>query len=145
MLVENIMPRARERLALIDMSASIADAAQRMAVRESDILIVCNGAAIAGVITKTDIIKLVNNGRPDFSAPLDAIMTRDLITCRVSDVLVDVWSAMSDHRFQRVPVLGDDLRPIGVVYARDALQALLRDAEYEDQVLRAYVQGVGYH
>jgi CBS domain containing-hemolysin-like protein len=72
-------------------------------------------------------------------------MTRDIVACCSTDLVIDVWSAMSEHRFQRVPVFDGARKPIGVVYARDALQALLRDAAYEDEVLRAYIQGVGYH
>jgi hypothetical protein len=34
--------------------------------------------------------------------------------------------------------------PIGVVYTRDVLQGLLREAEVEDKLLLEYISGVGY-
>jgi CBS domain-containing protein len=145
MLVENILPRARERLRVADARASVAEAARLMREPEADLLVVCEAGAAIGVVTKTDIIGLVGAGHQDFSVQLSTIMTRDLITCRSTDRLYDVWLAMSAHRRQRVPVLEADAKPVGVVYARDALKALLRDAEREDEILRAYVQGVGYH
>src|SRR5262249_3842105 len=145
MFVEHILPRARERLALIDVGASIAEAARQMQAPETELLVVWNGQTASGVITKTDILKLVCSGAADFSAPVSTIMSADVTACAASALLRDVWSAMSSHRFQRVPVLSENRRPVGIVYARDALQALLKDAEYEDAVLRAYVQGVGYH
>jgi len=34
--------------------------------------------------------------------------------------------------------------PLGVLYANDALQLLLKEAEYEEDLLRDYVMGMGY-
>ena len=36
-------------------------------------------------------------------------------------------------------------RPINVLNARDALEALLRESEYEEGVLRDHAVCVGYH
>ena len=145
MLVEHIMARARERLVVIGVDASISDAAVLMRAPETDLVVVCDGKTMAGVVTKGDIVRLVAGREVNPHGALADLMTREIVTCRADDRLLDVWSAMSDHRFSRVPVLDDSRRAIGVVYARDALQALLRDAEHEEEVLRAYVQGVGYH
>ncbi|NYT61789.1 histidine kinase [Alcaligenaceae bacterium] len=35
-------------------------------------------------------------------------------------------------------------RPIGLLYANDALQVLLKQTEYEKLLLHDYVMGVGY-
>jgi hypothetical protein len=40
---------------------------------------------------------------------------------------------------------GLDSRPMRVLNARDALEALLEEAEYEEVLLREYVMCVGYH
>ena len=34
--------------------------------------------------------------------------------------------------------------PVGVVHARDDVQALLEEAQVENRVLRDYIMGVGY-
>jgi CBS domain-containing protein len=59
-------------------------------------------------------------------------------------VLLDVWSVMRESGLQRVPVLDKARRPLGIIYARDALQALLTESENEDELLRDYISGVGY-
>jgi predicted transcriptional regulator len=72
------------------------------------------------------------------------IMTRDVAHCRPSDPLTDVWSIMKERGFQRVPIVSGMGTPIGVVYTRDVLQGLLREAEVEDKLLLEYISGVGY-
>jgi CBS domain-containing protein len=51
---------------------------------------------------------------------------------------------MKERKLLHVPIVGDDLKPLGVINARDALLVLLEDAEYEEALLRDYVMGIGY-
>jgi CBS domain-containing protein len=51
---------------------------------------------------------------------------------------------MKDRGLKNIPVVETDSRPIGVLNARDALEVLLEDAEYEEGLLRDYVMCVGY-
>jgi hypothetical protein len=37
-----------------------------------------------------------------------------------------------------------DMRPIGVVNARDVLETFMKEAEYEEGLMRDYVMSVGY-
>jgi CBS domain-containing protein len=45
---------------------------------------------------------------------------------------------------QRVPIVDEGRRPIGIIYAREALQVLLSEAENQEELLRDYISGVGY-
>jgi hypothetical protein len=45
---------------------------------------------------------------------------------------------------QRIPVLDGNRKPVGIIYARDALQCLLGEVEGEETLLRDYVMNVGY-
>jgi CBS domain-containing protein len=145
MLVTHILDLARSRLIVAGAKASIAEAAQLMQRPSADLIVVCESARALGVITKSDVLRPVAIRRIDPEMGLTEIMSRHIISCRTTDRLLDVWSAMSDHGFSRLPVLDDDRSVLGVLYARDALQALLSDAEHEEAAMRAYVQGVGYH
>jgi predicted transcriptional regulator len=75
---------------------------------------------------------------------VDGIMTRDVIYCRSHEILLDVWSLMRQRGLQRVPMLDEARRPLGIIYAREALQALLSEAKNEEELLRDYVFGIGY-
>lgn len=71
-------------------------------------------------------------------------MTRDVISCRPGDVLHDIWSIMKERGLQRLPMVDQGGKPIGIVYARDALQRLLGESENDETLLRDYVMSVGY-
>ena len=71
-------------------------------------------------------------------------MMRDVVTCRPGDWLDDIWSIMKSQELKNIPVVDQDFRPIGVLNARDALQALLKEVKDEETLLRDYVMCVGY-
>lgn len=145
MFVEQMLLRAGERLAVLDASGSVRDAADLMAQPATDLVIVCRDGAVVGVVTKTDIVvQISRNPGSDLSAPVDSIMRRDVATCRSSDPLSDVLRAMKERGFHRIPVVDDQHSPVGIVYARDALQCLLEEVEIDDELLRDFITGVGY-
>ena len=74
-----------------------------------------------------------------------AAMTREVISCHSKDPVSDVWDKMKRHGLRHIPVIDDRSRPVGVVNARDALQALLANAANETELLRDNVMSVGFH
>jgi CBS domain-containing protein len=145
MIVENILPRAFERLAIIEAEAPVREAAALMSKPHTDLVVVCERGNMVGVLTKTDIVGQIGRcGEAGCTATVDSIMTRDVTYCRTHEALLDVWSVMRERGLQRVPILDDARRPLGIIYAREALQALLSESENEDELLRDYISGIGY-
>ncbi|PZR76629.1 MAG: hypothetical protein DI537_43975 [Stutzerimonas stutzeri] len=55
MLVEHILPKARERLVTIAADAPVREAAGLMSQPHTDLIVVCDSVGgMAGVVTKTD-------------------------------------------------------------------------------------------
>jgi CBS domain-containing protein len=145
MLVEQVLPRACERLAVVDAAASIKDAAEMMAEPHTNLVVVCRDGAAIGVVTKMDIVVEISRGDGfDLAAPVQTVMTRDVAYCRKSDPLTDIWQTMKAREIQCIPVVDDKHVPIGILYARDALQCLLQEVETDDELLRDFISGVGY-
>ena len=71
-------------------------------------------------------------------------MTKVVVNCQPGDLLRDAWSLRKGRHLKNGPILDQDLRPIGVLNARDALEALLGEVEYEEDLLREHVMCVGY-
>jgi CBS domain-containing protein len=71
-------------------------------------------------------------------------MTRDVTCCRLDDTLENVLTVMNERGLEHIPVIDDASIPSGVVDARDALKALMAQANYNEALLRDYVMGVGY-
>ncbi len=148
MKVEAILPTASKRLATIKTDALLVDAARLLKSPQRNLVVVCDDAGrMAGVITKTDIVGRISNCS-GFSCTTAAanVMTREVTFCRPDDWVHDVWSVIKQHGLKNIPVVDQGhLIPLGVLNAKDALQALLEDTQYEEQLLRDYVACVGYH
>lgn len=147
MLVERILSTARERLVTIGDNAPLIDAAKRLRDTRVSLVVVCNDdGAMVGVITKTDVVDRISHCQgSSCTTAASAVMTRDVIFCRSGDWLHDVWSVMKRRGLTHIPVVERDARPLGVLYARDAVQALLEEVQDEEGLLRDYVMSVGYH
>lgn len=145
-LVSNIATVARSRLATIDLNAVLIDVARRLSDTQISLIVVCNrDGTMAGVITKTDIVRqMARCGESACMIEAVDAMTRDVASCRQTDPLSDVMSMMERRGFVHIPIIDDSAKPSGVVNARDALRALMVDADYEASLMRDYVMGIGY-
>lgn len=144
--VESILPAASKRLITIRDEARLMDAAKLLREPGADLVVVCNADDfMAGVISKTDLVRqisLYRESEPGTAA--STIMTRKVVSCRPGDLLHDVLTTMKEQRLKNVPILDQDFRPIGVLNARDALEALLEEVEREETLLRDYVMSIGH-
>lgn len=78
-------------------------------------------------------------------AAASAVMTQAVIYCRLDNLLHEIWLVMKERHLKNIPILDRDSRPVGVLNARDPLEALLGELEYEEVLLQEYVMCVGYH
>lgn len=145
MFVTEMMPKARERLVTIADNLPLVQAAKLLQAG-TDLVIVCDAAGlIAGVITKTDVVAQISHCQgAGCKVPAASVMTRDVVLCESKDLLHDVWTRMRARGVKNIPVVDQKSRPLGLLRARDILQALLSESESEDSMLRDYVMGVGY-
>ncbi len=144
--VEQVLTAARARLVMIADGAPLLEVA-RLLRAGTDLVVVCGGGGtVVGVITKTDVIAQISECQGAACRVAAAlVMSADVLQCTPGDLLQDVWSKMKARNLKNVPIAGADGRPLGVLNARDALGALLREVKDEESLLRDYVMGVGYH
>ena len=88
---------------------------------------------VVGVLTGTDLA-------PADSATAGQLMSRPAVTVHPQDTIVDAARAMARHRVERLPVIDEEDRLIGIVTRRDLLRVFLRPddeirAEVIDEVL----------
>lgn len=145
--VETVLPAARGRLATLGTESRLMEAAGVLSSPERDLVVINDAQGrIAGVVTKTDVVGHISRcAGSGCTVPVEQVMTHDVVACRPADWLEDVWRIFSQRRLKNIPVIDFDGVPLGVLNVRDALQALLEDVQYEGQLLRDYVMGVGYH
>lgn len=147
MLVEETVPAARQRLVTLADSAPLIEAARLLRHADTDLVVACGPEGLlTGVITKTDVISQISQCQGcGCTVAISSVMTREVMVCRPGDWLNEVWSNMKARKLKNVPITDQDFRPLGVLNARDALQALMQEVEDEEALLRDYVMCVGYH
>lgn len=146
MFITALLPAAQNRLATVSEDAPLVEAARELARSRINLVVTCRSdATIAGVITKTDVVRQIGHCMgAACTKPASAVMTRDVVVCRPSDWLPEVWATMRERGLKHIPVVDDVSRPVGVLYARDALEVLLQETEAQELLLRDYVLGIGY-
>jgi CBS domain-containing protein len=145
-LVKHILEPARKRLAVLSEEASLFDAAQILANRDTPLVVVCDGDGIAvGVISPSHIVNiLATAGVAAMGFNAAAIMTKPLLSCHIDEALEQIWAVMNSRTLPCAPILDQDGRAQGVLFARDVAIALLNEANHDEELLRDYVMGVGY-
>ena len=83
---------------------------------------------VVGILSELDCIKAVltaiyNDGNPEHSLVKDA-MSRDLVSCKAEDNIVEVARSMVDSRQRRRPVL-EEGKLVGQVSSSNVLWALM--------------------
>jgi CBS domain-containing protein len=104
---------------------------------------------VAGIITERDILRTCGDlcvqdpgqGR-DSSCPvlIDDVMTGDLIIGVPSDDVNYVMGIMTKNKIRHLPIL-DDGGLVGMVSIGDVVNAILKEANFENRMLKGYVQG----
>jgi CBS domain-containing protein len=145
--VENILPVASKRLVTVGDDAPLLRTATLLGASHVSLVVVCNtvGAAV-GVLSKADIVRQISRCEGHSCTMAAAsVMTRKIISCTRQDWLDDVWSTMKNIGVRQIPILDEKSKPLGIVYAVDAIHALLGEAQNREQMLHDYVMSVGYH
>lgn len=147
MNVEAVLPTARNRLVRISEASQLIQAAALFGQNRADLIVVCDDDdKMVGVVSKTDIVSRIGQCQGHACTTMVAsVMTRNVVCCHPGDRLQRAWELMKEKGFLHIPVVDSEGRPLGTLYARDALQALLGEVEYEGDLLRDYVMGIGYH
>jgi CBS domain-containing protein len=106
------------RLLTIEPSATLQDAAHRMADRRVGAILVTEGDSLVGILTERDVLRAV--GRGTIEGTVEQWMTRDPITVGPEATNGEAAMMMIHGGFRHVPVC-DDGRLVGIVSIRDLL------------------------
>jgi signal-transduction protein with cAMP-binding, CBS, and nucleotidyltransferase domain len=145
-LVQAILPTAGKRLVTIEIAAPLVEAARLLSEMDTNLLVVCSPQGrMSGVVTKSDVVKQISHCQGcSCTTMVSEVMTQDVIACHPDQRLYDAWLLMKDTGKKQIPISNQVSEPLGLLYANDALEVLMKEVEYEDLLLREYVMGIGY-
>ena len=75
---------------------------------------------LLGIVTDRDLaLTIVAEGQDANSTPVEAVMTRKLVTCLADDDLQKALDAMAEYQLRRIPVVDNDNRIVGIIAQAD--------------------------
>ena len=120
MKISEIMTRDPE---LIEPTATIREAAQRMKNEDIGALPIGENDRLIGMVTDRDIaIRGVAEGRDPSSTTVRDVMSEKIYYCFEDDDVEDAASCMADNQVRRLPILNRDKRLTGIVSLADIAQ-----------------------
>lgn len=119
--MKNISQVMTRTVDAIHPDATLQRAAQHMADQETELLPVCDGGRLIGVITDRDIaIRAVARGLQPAGSLVGDVMSVRVVWCHENQRVDEVLQRMNEERVSRLPVLGPGLQLVGIV-SRDDL------------------------
>lgn len=75
---------------------------------------------LVGIVTDRDLaLTIVAEGRDARSTPVEAVMTRKVVTCLADDDLQKALDAMAKNQLRRIPVVDNDHKIVGIIAQAD--------------------------
>ncbi|MGL4280467.1 MAG: CBS domain-containing protein [Albidovulum sp.] len=136
--------RAKPKTSIITVmpGASVADAARLLAERRIGAVIVSrDGETPDGILSERDIVRdLGRRGAACLSEKVEALMTRNLISCTPTDSADSVLEKMTAGRFRHMPVM-EDGKMVGIISIGDVVAARISELAMEKDALAGMIMG----
>lgn len=98
-----------------------------------------DGSSVDGIVSERDFVRgLADNGAGYMQARVSDVMTREVMTCRLTDRSQDLLSHMTERRVRHVPVI-DRGKLCGMISIGDAVKSRLDEILHEADALREYI------
>lgn len=98
---------------------------------------------VIGVVSERDIVHAVSkHGSGALTRAIDEIMTRDVVSCRLTDTPEALMEIMTRGRFRHVPVV-EGGKLIGIVSIGDVVKRRIEDGDLERHAMRDYITQAG--
>ena len=143
MLVHQILnSKSSDAVVTVAPGTLVSDAVAVLAERKIGTVVVSkDGTTADGILSERDIVRvLAKQGGAMLAQPVDAFMTKKLITCTREESADSVLQQMTDGRFRHMPVV-EDGKLIGLITLGDVVKARLAQLAMEKDALQGMIMG----
>ena len=139
--LQRLLDKKGHEVYSIQANQTVYEAIAEMDQRNVGGLIVKDDEKIVGIITERDYTrKVILKGRSSKETPVEAIMTRDLVTVTPEHQIQQAMALMTEKRCRHLPVFKDE-HLVGMLSIGDLVKAIIADQELQIQILKDYVSG----
>jgi CBS domain-containing protein len=114
-------------------------AVKLLSERKIGAVLVMSGQHLDGILSERDIVRVIGErGASALDEPVQAVMTRKVISCKPSDTVGSLMEMMTSGKFRHLPVMEGD-KMVGLISIGDVVKWRLREFEHEQEALRDYI------
>lgn len=122
-------------------TATVAEAAVRMAENHIGSIVVMTGGSLAGIFSERDLLnRVVAKGLDPKATPLSQVMSQKVRTVDVNQSVETCFQKMEETKCRRMVIMNGD-KLIGMVTMRNILEWLTQQMQEENIYLKKYIQG----
>ncbi|HEX9836665.1 MAG TPA: CBS domain-containing protein, partial [Alphaproteobacteria bacterium] len=123
-----------QRLLKMPATATVREAAQKMARRDVRSVLVTKGSKLEGIFTGTDLIaRVVAPGLDPDATPLGQVMTRNPRTVSPAETAIEALRCMDSCHCRHLPVV-EGGKLIGILSRRDFLGYEIDEIERQERI-----------
>ena len=141
MTVKAILEGKGGNVVTVEPTATLAAAAKLLAQHRIGALVVHGpDRRVGGIVSERDIVRvLAEQGAGALEQPVGQVMTRKVVTCRISDTVAALMEQMTAGKFRHLPVV-EDGQLVGIISIGDVVKHRVQEIERESAALRDYIQ-----
>ncbi|MGI8761024.1 MAG: CBS domain-containing protein [Jatrophihabitantaceae bacterium] len=141
MKISDILRHKGSDVITIAPDATVTDLVDALAEHKIGALVVSDGTSVVGIVSERDVVRrLHDRGASVLDVPVSEIMTSKVLSCRSTDSVDSVATAMTERRIRHLPVL-DDGALNGIVTIGDVVFSRMRQLEQDRGQLEQYITG----
>jgi CBS domain-containing protein len=140
MRISEILKAKNEEVVVTSPKESVAIAVELMAERAiGSLLVEDEHGALQGSLSERDVVAGLHAQGPEvLEVAVGDLMSRDIVTCRPEDDVIEIMKMMTTERIRHLPVVAGE-RIQGIISIGDLVKYRFEEAEAEAEALRAYV------
>lgn len=143
MLVHNILKsKSDDTVFTVPPGSLVSEAVNILAERKIGTVVISkDGKTADGILSERDVVRVLSQkGGAILNEPVEAFMTKKLVTCIRDDSADAVLQKMTDGRFRHMPVVEDGVL-VGLITLGDVVKARLTQLAMEKDALEGMIMG----
>ena len=140
-MVKELLREKGSQVWTIAPQATVYEALELMAAKNSGSLVVVEHGDVAGVFTERDYArKGILQGRSSKTTSVAELMTTDVLYVSPDDTIENCMALMTDKRLRHLPVM-ENGKLDGVVSIGDIVKVIISEREFTIRELERYITG----
>ena len=82
-----------------------------------------------GIVTERDIIYNLSSQDANLQIPVNAIMSKPIVTIQETNSLIDALKTMQKNNFRRLPITNKEGKLVGIVTDKDIFKVIINNKE----------------